>query len=865
MADDEAGQLPEVSLRQRSASNLLMRSPAEKIRPKSFQESVHDLSQEADSAAPVFSTPVRASFRRRSKLQQPMTSIHLEDAKTPMKREGKTRLKEFKNRRWSAHADLHADLSRVSYGRVIERSDIPEDIDPSMVAQWSQFLNYEPSIPQLSAVDQHSAGQQQLLTSEEVCVDDHLSAMSELGQLSSTQLSDITFRQGNGELLTMCADHQHELTGMNRQNLNGTQAEEEASFINNHTYFLQCSLRGEEALIELDSVRNTPKMTEKTSPKLQSTSPVCEWWRDLHAWCEPECMTYLQSKPIQTMMSTTSSTASSSSPSTAPSSPLAAAAATEFFSSTVTQPSSKNPVVDAIKKMQRGAKAVKVTFSSLNSHMQSLDVAQIGKTVQALLSQVQQYIYDYNLGRTSSVNSQDYSNTSSSTDWNFPGLRKNVAFANIEMDMKSADLQGGTAELLMLQQRTVLQTVDRLKLCAHRCQYTHQQPLNEMTRVLGILDRSFDKMVSKMYTKELKPIIREIDHPSSPIALRSALHTVIALGNEAGMNGSNSGNIVCAHLSREGCVRALLKQSNQSNQRDQDVRILALRGLSAICCVAECIREFEQCGGLRVIDELLSNRGSSIEDRIESAGVLAQITSPWISDNHKIHQLDNHVLNMVNALTGLSRLNGGEETFLLVTAALANLTFMSPLTSAAMKRCGTPEALVKAVKRSPFTTQFAKDQVVTVLANMAANANCRHDIEVIGGVGFLLTMLETKISCQFSPAELSAVERVQKKSAIALSRLCNSTSVCRDLLRLGGADRLVELCRQPEERNYSDAVLVSCLAVLRRLHANLQDNDNADDDHELVKVLKQLKAADLVRPNLVDSFMEYSTKQESYV
>ena len=79
-------------------------------------------------------------------------------------------------------------------------------------------------------------------------------------------------------------------------------------------------------------------------------------------------------------------------------------------------------------------------------------------------------------------------------------------------------------------------------------------------------------------------------------------------------------------------------------------------------------------------------------------------------------------------------MNGGEETFLLITAALANLTFMSPLTSSAMKRCGTPEALVKAVRRSPFTTLFAKDQVVTVLANMAANANCRHDIEAINGV-----------------------------------------------------------------------------------------------------------------------------------
>ena len=121
-------------------------------------------------------------------------------------------------------------------------------------------------------------------------------------------------------------------------------------------------------------------------------------------------------------------------------------------------------------------------------------------------------------------------------------------------------------------------------------------------------------------------------------------------------------------------------------------------------------------------------------------------------------------------ISGLSRLNGGEETFLLVTAALANLTFMSPLSSAAMKRCGTPEALVKAVKRSPFTTLFAKDQVVTVLANMAANANCRHDIEAIDGVGFLLSMLETSLNGTNSKSELSAAERVQKKSAIALSR-----------------------------------------------------------------------------------------------
>merc|ERR1711936_760240 len=133
--------------------------------------------------------------------------------------------------------------------------------------------------------------------------------------------------------------------------------------------------------------------------------------------------------------------------------------------------------------------------------------------------------------------------------------------------------------------------------------------------------------------------------------------------------------------------------------------------------------------------------------------------------------------------------------------------------------------------------------------------------EAMDGVGFLLAMLETKLTNILATAKLSAAERVQKKSAIALSRLCNSTKVCRDLIRLNAIDRLVELCQNPSERNYSDAVLVSCLAVLRRLNANLEAEQNA----ELKKILKQLKADDLVKTNLVDSFVEYSAKQESYV
>ena len=52
--------------------------------------------------------------------------------------------------------------------------------------------------------------------------------------------------------------------------------------------------------------------------------------------------------------------------------------------------------------------------------------------------------------------------------------------------------------------RHLIQVVDRLKLCAHRCQYTPHQPLVEMKRILDALNKAFNKLVDMMLTKEMK-------------------------------------------------------------------------------------------------------------------------------------------------------------------------------------------------------------------------------------------------------------------------------------------------------------------------------------------------------------------------
>ena len=61
--------------------------------------------------------------------------------------------------------------------------------------------------------------------------------------------------------------------------------------------------------------------------------------------------------------------------------------------------------------------------------------------------------------------------------------------------------------------------------------------------------------------------------------------------------------------------------------------------------------------------------------------------------------------------------------------------------------------------------------MVTVFANMAASSSCRSEILSVGGVAFLLGLMEECSRMGSAPdAEVAAAERVMKKAAIALSR-----------------------------------------------------------------------------------------------
>jgi len=135
------------------------------------------------------------------------------------------------------------------------------------------------------------------------------------------------------------------------------------------------------------------------------------------------------------------------------------------------------------------------------------------------------------------------------------------------------------------------------------------------------------------------------------------------------------------------------------------------------------------------------------------------------------------------------------------------------------------------------------------MANVAADSDGQEDVKQSGSVEFLAGQLLSRIEDVDSSAEQAAVERILKKAAIALCRVCQEEEICEKLAVLGVVERAEELCKCPSTRNYSDSVLVACLALLRRVGSFLPHSVDQS----------------LLQESLVDSFRELSTHQESYV
>ena len=306
--------------------------------------------------------------------------------------------------------------------------------------------------------------------------------------------------------------------------------------------------------------------------------------------------------------------------------------------------------------------------------------------------------------------------------------------------------------VLMREHQKILSYIHDLKFCAVHMRKGH---LSEMVKSATKFGSCITVMVEEMLSTKVGTIVTSL-HTS--LGLEQALVNITNLGLE--------GNHLCRLMTRHGAVSQLVKILSQDKC---PVRAATLRALATLCSVLEAIRQLEEVRGVEVIAKLLGDLSISEAERAEAAGVLAQVTSPWIEDNDYVLGVTENAFNLVKNLTEMCSGTKCDETFLLGSAALANLSFLSPLILTAMSQQNTVTILLQYLSRNVSPSIYIQDQVATVLANMAARLDTQESLLSCNIVKVLLFLLAAGPNTEDLPV-LAATQRVQQKAAIAIGR-----------------------------------------------------------------------------------------------
>ncbi|XP_015380018.1 PREDICTED: protein inscuteable homolog [Diuraphis noxia] len=382
---------------------------------------------------------------------------------------------------------------------------------------------------------------------------------------------------------------------------------------------------------------------------------------------------------------------------------------------------------------------------------------------------------------------------------------------------------------------------EKLRIHANRRLGNRKIILNDVSA----LGQIFSELIDALLMKKIQSLVDILEEPSTDIELVKTMSSINSLGLESVHLGSL--------VTKCNGVRSLLTVCIEA--ASSVVRSAALRTLAMVCCSSDSIRQFEKAGGVEILSDVLGGKNRSEKELTDAVSVLAQITAPWIEDNHVVNGLSEYLDTIISSLTYLVETTQSSETLLLSSAALANITFMEPNAIWTILNMGTAGSLIEAVRKNGTKSSvFLQEQTATLLANMAAVPEARPHMAANHAVVALLCFLQVRHSPLQRVPEILAAERLQHKTAIALSRLCSDVEVSKQFVELEGVNRLIRLCKDERERNHSDGVLVACLASLRKIAANCGK-----------EIMNQYDAAELIEPRLLDSFLLYSSKQESYV
>ncbi|XP_043938717.1 protein inscuteable homolog isoform X2 [Protopterus annectens] len=397
-------------------------------------------------------------------------------------------------------------------------------------------------------------------------------------------------------------------------------------------------------------------------------------------------------------------------------------------------------------------------------------------------------------------------------------------------------------------EKPLMEKCAELTTMTERCTHINEeQTLSTMkasiSETLSCVGQLFSQMIELALSQEIQALVRETDTSDNIYSIGAAMSGLFSLTQE--------GPHLCHIIAKEGGVVSLFKICRQD--RFRCLYAPALRTLASICCVEEGINQLEKVDGILCLTDILTDETNSESSRAEAAAVVAQITSPHVTCTQHLGSFLENMEEILAALSKLCQFASSGEVFLLASAALANITFFDTMACEVLLQLNAAQILINACHdRMRVDTPYSKDQVVTILANMAVVDQCASEIIQENGLQLLLEMLFEKPSYR-SPAEEAACERVQQKAAVTLARLSRNEDIAQAAVNLQCIPRLIELCKSPTERNNSDSVLVACLAALRRIAATCPDCIGDSDYQRLIK------------PRLVDSFLLCTNMEESFV
>uniref|UniRef100_A0A8D9AB09 Protein inscuteable homolog n=1 Tax=Cacopsylla melanoneura TaxID=428564 RepID=A0A8D9AB09_9HEMI len=324
---------------------------------------------------------------------------------------------------------------------------------------------------------------------------------------------------------------------------------------------------------------------------------------------------------------------------------------------------------------------------------------------------------------------------------------------------------------------------------------------------ISSLGKSFATVVDTILFDQIKHLLSTLDKDRTPSVVLSTLSSLTKLG----LDSAHLGNLVARYPG--GGMRTIV--SVLLDVPCIHVTVCALRTITLLCSSVQCIRHLEKCNGIEILADILSDETRDETVLSEAISVLTQVTAPWLDTNQHVADLTRHVDTFVASLTRLMRKQLNSETLLLISAALANLSFMEPKAVWSLQQHNSIGILLTAVRKlATRASVFLQEQTATLIANMAAVPEVRPSLAQARAVVALLCFLQTRASPLQRAPEILAAERLQHKSAIALSRLCSDVEIAQQVVELQGVTRLVKLCKEERERNHSDGVLVACLVSI---------------------------------------------------